>query len=555
MAYGSVLAERIDGAAARKARGAFFTPPVMAKFLCETLIASPSDCILEPACGEGEFIEAAARRLAVLGCRPSEADGQLLGCELHQATADAAYERLSAQGIRPKITVGDFFAQEPVALADTVAGNPPYVRYQEFSGTQRELAQRRARQQGVEISALASSWAPFLVHACGFLKCGGRLGMVLPAELLIANYAGPVRAYLLGHFSRVTLHLFDHAVFPEVEEEVILLVAEGFACSSTDAVLMVRHKGLEDLHKGRAESCAVAGEERWPLADVGMRAGSLLREVRDYVPLGDWGKVRLGCVTGANDYFCLTGHDLQELHLGPSDTVPLCPAGSRHVRLLAFGEEDLRRAEARGLATHLFYPGDDPSMEALAYIRRGVDAGVDQHYKCRTRKPWWKVPGVSACDIFVTYMNGVSPNLCSNDARLAYLNSVHGITLDVGVQRLGKVLLPILFLSTVSQLSAEVYGRAYGGGMLKLEPREAARTLVLRPDAARMLEATVGDIRGSVDSLLEAGQREQATMTVDSVLLESGMIERGLLEDARSCLYEFRTRRSNRSSKKWRADA
>lgn len=42
-----------DSAGLRKARGAFFTPPEVTRFLCEWAITSPEDRVLEPSCGEG----------------------------------------------------------------------------------------------------------------------------------------------------------------------------------------------------------------------------------------------------------------------------------------------------------------------------------------------------------------------------------------------------------------------------------------------------------------------------------------------------------------------
>ena len=67
------------------------------------------------------------------------------------------------------------------------------------------------------------------MHAASFLAVGGRMGLVLPAELLSVNYAAPVREFLLRRFERVRLILFDERVFPGVQEEVVLLLADGHA--------------------------------------------------------------------------------------------------------------------------------------------------------------------------------------------------------------------------------------------------------------------------------------------------------------------------------------
>ena len=44
-------------------------------------------------------------------------------------------------------------------------GNPPFVRYQAFAGAARAKGIAAALAQGVRLTALTSSWAPFVVHA------------------------------------------------------------------------------------------------------------------------------------------------------------------------------------------------------------------------------------------------------------------------------------------------------------------------------------------------------------------------------------------------------
>ena len=58
---------------------------------------------------------------------------------------------------------------------------------------------------------------PFVLHSVSFLKPGGRLGLVLPAELL-TNYAAPLRSFLMASFSSVRLATFDEPVFPRCKK-------------------------------------------------------------------------------------------------------------------------------------------------------------------------------------------------------------------------------------------------------------------------------------------------------------------------------------------------
>ena len=101
------------------------------------------------------------------------------------------------------------------------------------------------------------------------------------------------------------------------------------------------------------------------------------------------------------------------------------------------------------------------------YIVEGEAAGVHKAYKCRVRSPWWKVPRVAVPDAFLTYMNHDTPQIVTNRAGVAYLNSIHGVTFAGAHRQLAMDLLPMAALNTVTLLGSELVGRSYGGGILK----------------------------------------------------------------------------------------
>ena len=236
----------VDSRDLRKARGAFFTPEPLAAFIADWALRDPDDSVLEPSCGEAVFLRAAAARLRALGAAPTA--GQLTGVDLHAASVDRARRRLGEAGLSARLAVADFFDYRAARPVRAVIGNPPYIRYQDFRGAARAGARRAALAQGVGLTALASSWAAFVVHAASFLAVGGRMGLVLPAELLSVNYAAPVREFLLRRFERVRLILFDERVFPGVQEEVVLLLADGHATGpGADHVELAQLRGLDEL--------------------------------------------------------------------------------------------------------------------------------------------------------------------------------------------------------------------------------------------------------------------------------------------------------------------
>ena len=83
-------------------------------------------------------------------------------------------------------------------------------------------------------------------------------------------------------------------------------------------------------------------------------------------------------------------------------------------------------------------------------------------YKCRVRNPWWRVPYLRPADLLLTYMNADAARLCTNSAGVHHLNSVHGLYLKAELRVLGRDLLSLASLNSVSLLGAEVVGRQGG---------------------------------------------------------------------------------------------
>lgn len=548
MAYGSALPASVDSHDARKARGAFFTPPEIANYITGRIITDANSYVLEPACGEAEFLISAASRLHMLGCTDDEVNRQLVGNELDRRTTDAARDRLATRSLHPTIVTGDFFDMEPEPRFSAVVGNPPYIRYQQFTGNKRARARERALAAGVRLDALSSSWAPFVIHAMQFLRAGGNLGFVLPAELLTSNYAAPVRRYLLDSFEDVSVTLFENPVFPEVQEEVVLLCAFGFGQGPTDCLRMAQVYSVQELGSSRGFAATVGRDGRWPVGIAAQDARFLLANYADkgLTPLSAYGDIRLGAVTGANNYFALTQEDVHAWGLSKSDVVRLCPPGSHHLRSLALSNDKLEALTRAGKRTFLFSPEVEPSSAAQQYIHHGENLGINVGYKCRKRSPWWRVPGLRVCDIFITYMNGYGPSLCANDAGVTYLNSVHGLFLGSQVMPQVRDLLPLSAQSTVTLLSAELVGRSYGGGILKLEPREASSMLV--PSQGLLLECAddLEAIRGRMETCLATGRRDEATLLVDEAILPHLGISTKESQRLHGLLLELRARRDRR---------
>ena len=122
----------------------------------------------------------------------------------------------------------------------------------------------------------------------------------------------------------------------------------------------------------------------------------------------------------------------------------------------------------------------------LHYLDSDAGRRARESYKCRMRDPWYVVPDVRTPDFFLTYMSGLEPSLVRNDATCTCTNSIHGVrfTEPRAISRVQRA-----WSSPFVQLSCEIEGHPLGGGMLKLEPREAGQILIPKPQATPDLSA------------------------------------------------------------------
>lgn len=534
----------------RKERGAFFTPAPIAEFLASWAIKDKRDArVLDPTCGEAVFLLSAAAHLRSLDAEGNLKD-QLFGVDLYRESLETAGTLLGSEySASATLLETDFNLLETSAqlgnslpLMDAVIGNPPFVRYQEHRGDARKRAAAAALAQGVRLSGLASSWAALLVHASAFLKDDGRLAMVLPAELLTVQYAEPVRRWLRRRFAAVRLVFFENLQFEDAEEHVVLLAAEGSGgCNSFTLLQVDDASDLKKLHVLDPLSAEPAAEGKWTdlLLSLGQRQAFKRAASESFTSLDAYGAPELGTVTGANSFFALSEATRREFGIPERFLQPISPPGTKHLKGTKFTKGNWEELKCLGDRVWLLHPAEAEENNMPKSLRRYLDFGkeseVDRAYKCTVRGTWWLPPAVTPPDLFFTYMSHRFPRLVANSAGVGFLNSMHGVRIRDGVDPLAKRALPLLCMNSVTLLGAEVFGRSYGGGILKMEPREAALLPVPKVDALQAAWEKLSPRRTSLDRSLARGRWETVVAEVDAVLLE------GVLDLSATEVRELRT--------------
>lgn len=519
-----------------KAMGAFYTDAQVAEFLVWWAVRSRHETVMDPSFGGGVFLRSACERLVKLGGHPKS---QVYGAEIDPSVHARIAEKLADEfGVdRRNLLQSDFFALDAAAAekADAVIGNPPFIRYQRFSGKTRRTALMRAASCGVRLTELSSSWAPFLVHSIAMLKDSGRLAIVVPMEIGHAAYARPVLEHLARSFGKTTFLTFQKKLFPNLSEDTLLLLGEDKGCRPSRFFLRdfahsglladVRCRGKRVLSGTRriATQALTQGRERLIEYFVPKEVRDLYHKLKDSnmtQQLGQLADVGIGYVTGANNFFHLSPEKAEDLGI-PRTFLRAAVLRGRAFSGVRFTMRDWRKAAKVGDAGYLLCVEAQAELpeSVRRYLEYGQEQGVPNAYKCRTRSPWFRVPNVSEGDAFLSYMSGNTTCLVTNVAHAVAPNTLHVLRLHPQTTLPGDGV-AALWRTSLTRFSVEVEGHPLGGGMLKLEPSEAENVVLASWNVAN---SKLVDLARELDVLLRDGLDEDAQAQADAAILRESM--------------------------------
>ena len=470
----------VSGSLTQKHAGAYYTAEPIVQALVAWAVRNDGERLLDPSCGDGRFI--AAHHNSV-------------GIEQSPTAAQVAIDRAPWALVHE----GDFFqwAEATPERFECAAGNPPFIRYQTFKGEVRARALRLCERHGAKFSGLSSSWAPFLVAAAALLRPGGRMAFVVPAEIGHAPYAAPLLEYLVANFARVQVVAVRDKLFPELSEDCWLLYTEGFGGRADHIAFTVQDRFEWSTRPPRATERVAITEWRdtWnrrlrPLL-LPRTARGLYRAAIEHPGsrrFASFAAVGIGYVSGDNEFFHLRPSEAERWNI-PASVLHPSVRNSRALparQITTATVQGWRKADAPALLLRL-KRGEPLPVGVRQYL--GSEAGqvARQAYKCRSRDPWYAVPDVQVPDFVMSYMSGRMASLVRNSAGVTCTNTVHSVRIRDA--ELAAKLLP-RWGTPFTQLSCEIEGHALGGGMLKLEPREAGRILFAAEEMAAELDAS-----------------------------------------------------------------
>lgn len=505
-----------------KLRGGYYTPEKISEFITGWAIRSSTDVVLEPSCGDGSFLGAISSRMKYLGATDAQIYQNVIGVELDEIEASKSAKYGTT------IVCDDFFTYyeksvDEKILFDVIVGNPPFIRYQNFTEQYRKVAFGLMNKHGFHPNRLTNIWLPFLLLACKALKPGGRVGMVIPAELFQVDYAAEARQFLSTFFDNLTLVTFKQLVFDDIQQEVVLLLGER-GCNQ-QGIRVVELNGLSDLIS-QGQHCLADSEikkldhskDKWVKYYLSNEELALLDRLstdQKVSSASDLYEVNVGLVSGENDFFVISQDVVNEY--GLQDSVVPIISRSEQVKGIQVTSDDYSDLVSAGKKVFFFSPGnlnqEDLSSEQREYILWGETKGYNKNYKCRIRPKWYHVPQTWCADAFLIRQAHLYPRMILNEKKALVTDTLHKVRFLDGID--GRAV-AAAFLNTYTFALSETIGRSYGGGVLTFEPGEMRKIRI----PMRMAECL--DVE-KIDYWQRNGQIGKILEYTDNILLRKGL--------------------------------
>lgn len=516
--------------------------------MCEWALRDGQEKVLEPSAGDGNF-------LAALNDAAGDKGGvRVTAVEIDRGEIAKARAR-SADMSKIEVTWRneDFFTayQKLPRDFDAVVGNPPFIRFQHFDADSREIAFDHLRKHGYRPTKLANAWAAFVQLSIELLRPGGRLAMVIPAELLQVKYAAELRERITQMFDHVVLVTFQKLVFEGIQQEVVLLLAEGKRTSAGEhsVVHTVEFADAESLFSVTSLSEVIAHspekhareDVKWTALFLPDAAFSSLEQAyrnKGVQKLGDLARVEVGIVTGRNSFFVIDDEKASNVRLN-GFSQPLVGRTSS-LRSICFNKNDFAAHSEKHPSILIDLNGvadEELSGELVNYIQQAEREGVHKGYKCSIRKRWYDVPSIYVPDAFLFRQIHDAPLLVANKARVTSTDTIHRVRFhrEIAAQTVAAA-----FCNSLTFAWAKVCGRSYGGGLLELEPREALELPI-------PLKAADAIDEKKLDRILRKDGLEAALDYSDPILLGDGLgMSAAEVHAVRKCWVQLRDRRKNR---------
>lgn len=314
----------------KKLLGQVFTPQNIADRIL-AMVAWPKGtsrgALLDPACGDGVFLEAAVRKVLAMGLPRNEVvsilEHRVVGWDVDGAQVIACrnrlqrlLERAGLSGIRIRLECRDALAATDDLPVACLVGNPPYLEAKRMPDELKRTIRAsfpEAADGGFDL------FGAFVALALRLTQCGGEIGLVVPNRFLTGAYAARLRRRLSQEYVTEVHDLSTERVFPDAAVYPVLLHARR---SDQDGSRAVRVRGSGGRLSSPTRGLTGLAADVWPVTPADPRGAGLIHRI-----MTDPFLARLEEVAEARWTVSFHRSGWRDLFVTPEE-----PGGARHPR-------------------------------------------------------------------------------------------------------------------------------------------------------------------------------------------------------------------------------
>jgi adenine-specific DNA-methyltransferase len=458
----------------RKKYGQFFTPPNIAKFMAKWVISKKGEKVLDPGVGSGIFLSQVFQLLK------NERAFHLTGIDIDPVLLNACFIRLKLLGMNTgnlRLIKSDFLTWEDEDKYDSIICNPPYIK---FHGFDRSIIKKISQEFGIQLTQLTNIYALFFIRAAKFINPGGRIAFITPSEFLYTGYGQELKKFLLKNFKIEAFILvgLEKEVFENVMSTglITLLIKEkpekGHKVKfiNIESTYQGNLKDLEDLESiVEIPQHQLNPEEKWLIYFI--KDENIREFINELVPLSTIATVDRGIATGCNEFYTLAEETIKKFSIPEQFLKPVISKAS-HAIYYDFTFEDwvaLRKKNEKVFLLYCFT--EQPPKQLEKYLEYGLKIGVHKRYLPSHRKIWYSVEKRDPAPILALVFSRERMRFIFNKAKVLNLTPFHCVYPIFNDELKLKALLAYLS-SNICKEIATYWGRIYGTGLRKLEPKD-----------------------------------------------------------------------------------
>lgn len=286
--------------------GDVFTSPVVVRFMLDSVgYTAHRDLrhvrILEPSCGEGEFVVEIVRRLMASADKfcfdATEAfQRNVRAYDIDAEKTALCRQRINRLGICPsdKNIQEANFLKARIEETDIVVGNPPYIRYENIPADILEYC----KQTFPTFHYRCDLYVPFFEKSLAALSPGGLHCFICSNRWLKNEYGKKLRLMVARYYQlRTILNLEQADAF---QEEVMAYPAITIISSDLPALTFryAEYTSVDDLNSHEIEERPVPQEDDWTEAFSKLSTNSRFQTIEQ-----QGFKIGIGVATGADSVF------------------------------------------------------------------------------------------------------------------------------------------------------------------------------------------------------------------------------------------------------------